>query len=55
VDDALGKREEALTLLERARLRDEVSLTWLKVDPAFDPVRNEPRFQTPMQLMEFPN
>lgn len=52
---ALGQREEALTLLERAMLRDDITFTWLKVDPMFDSLRGEPRFQALMKRMQFPN
>lgn len=43
---ALGNRAKALDLLEDGfRSRDEW-MTWLKVDPRFDPLRSDPRFQS---------
>jgi adenylate cyclase len=42
---ALGERESALDALERARDQNDASLIWLIVDPRFDPIRTEPRFQ----------
>jgi Flp pilus assembly protein TadD len=41
----LGDKEQALTLLEKAyEVRSAIWLGWLKIDPAFDPLRSEPRF-----------
>jgi len=42
---ALGRTEEALDWLEKAADDHTVELLWLKVDPRFDSLRNEPRFQ----------
>jgi serine/threonine-protein kinase len=44
----LGDRENALTWLEEAYRQHSPMMTWLKVDPRFDAIRDEPRFQ---QLM----
>jgi tetratricopeptide (TPR) repeat protein len=42
----LGDKNTALDYLEKARDGGETpDTTWLKVDPIFDPLRNEPRFQ----------
>jgi TolB-like protein/Tfp pilus assembly protein PilF len=42
----LGDKGTALDYLEKARDGGETpDTTWLKVDPIFDPLRNEPRFQ----------
>jgi hypothetical protein len=35
------------------RLRDP-GLVYTKVDPLMEPLRNEPRFQTVMQELQFP-
>ena len=41
----LGDRDQALTWLERA-VEDHSSLVvWMKVEPMFDPVRDDPRFE----------
>jgi TolB-like protein/tetratricopeptide (TPR) repeat protein len=49
-----GDRKGALDWLEKAmRLRDP-GLVYTKVDPLMDPLRNEPRFQTVMQELQFP-
>jgi len=42
---ALGDKEKALDWLEQAYREHSNAMTGLKVDPAFDPLRNEPRFQ----------
>jgi TolB-like protein/Tfp pilus assembly protein PilF len=42
----LGDKATAIDYLEKARDGGETpDTTWLKVDPLFDPLRNEPRFQ----------
>jgi tetratricopeptide (TPR) repeat protein len=47
----LGDREEALTWLERS-LQDETrDLIFLKVEPGFDSLRTEPRFQTAVERL----
>jgi len=43
---ALGDKNSALNYLEKATDGGETpDTTWLKVDPLFDPLRGEPRFQ----------
>jgi len=41
---SLGERNEALACLERAYAERCEMITWLKIDPAFDPLRYDPRF-----------
>ena len=42
----LGEKEKAIDYLERARDKYETAdTTWIKVDPLFDPLRDEPRFR----------
>ncbi len=43
---ALGGTGRALHLLERAKEQRAADLIWLRVRPAFDSLREEPRFQT---------
>ena len=46
----LGEREEALDQLEPLlRVPFYISPSWLRIDPTFDPLRNDPRFR---QLLE---
>jgi len=40
----MGNKEEALADLEKAYSEHFNNLTTLKVDPAFDPLRSDPRF-----------
>ncbi len=42
----MNKEEEAFAYLWKAYERHSTSLTALKVDPLFDPLRGDPRFQT---------
>ncbi len=42
---ALGDKDQAIAWLERAYSEHSNVLTSLKVDPAFDPLRSDPRFQ----------
>ena len=46
------KNEEALTMLEKALQQHSIS-TALKVDPIFDPLRGEARFQELLRKMNF--
>jgi tetratricopeptide (TPR) repeat protein len=46
---SLDEREQALTWLEKAYAQHSSMMTWLKVDPRFDRIREEPRFQDLMR------
>ncbi|HUI84301.1 MAG TPA: tetratricopeptide repeat protein [Candidatus Binatia bacterium] len=46
---AVGKNEQALTLLEQAYKEQPRVLTNLRVNPAYDPLRSDPRFQDLLQ------
>jgi len=51
----LGQKEEALTWLERAyEQRGSYLILYLKVDPVWDPLRDDPRFQALLRRMNFP-
>lgn len=41
----LGNNVQAIAWLEKAYAQHSNGLTALKVDPAFDPLRSDPRFQ----------
>jgi hypothetical protein len=41
----MGNKEEALADLEKAYSERGNILTTLRVEPAFDPLRSDPRFQ----------
>ncbi|MEY2555234.1 MAG: hypothetical protein QOF93_378 [Verrucomicrobiota bacterium] len=52
----LGDKATAIDYLEKANEDgDTPDTTWLKVDPIFDPLRNEPRFQQLIAKMFPPN
>jgi serine/threonine-protein kinase len=46
---ALGEREKALDALEQAYVQQDLECSMLKVEPLFDPLRDEPRFQALMR------
>ena len=48
---ALDDRNEALNNLEKAYQVRDIWMYNLYVDPAFDPIRNEPRFKALMKKM----
>ena len=51
---ALGQEEEALNWLDKAFEERATWLTWIKVDPAFDALRNRPQLQDLLEKMNFP-
>lgn len=42
---ATGRKEEALALIEKSYREHSNLVTTLKVEPALDPLRGDPRFQ----------
>ncbi|HVF31148.1 MAG TPA: tetratricopeptide repeat protein [Pyrinomonadaceae bacterium] len=51
---ALGERQTALELLERAYAERSIDMLSIKVDPKVDRLRNEPRFQEVMRKLAIP-
>lgn len=47
----LGDHDRALELLEEATETRDAELIWIAVEPAFDPLRSEPRFQAILREM----
>ena len=47
----LGDKQQALDYLEKAYQERSTWLMWIKVDPRFDPLRSEPRFQNLLRRM----
>lgn len=45
IETALGRKNEALALLEMSYEQGDAGLAFLKVDPRWDPLRGDPRFQ----------
>jgi eukaryotic-like serine/threonine-protein kinase len=50
----LQKKEEAFIYLEKSYEEQNSSLMWVNVDPLFDPLRDDPRFQDLLKRMNFP-
>ena len=50
----LGKTEQTLQLLEQAYADHDIILVWLKVHWVYDPLRSDPRFQSLLRRMNFP-
>lgn len=50
----LGERDRALVWLERAYKDRSNFMSRLKVDPRFDPLRSDPRFQNLLRRMNLP-
>jgi len=48
---SLKEYDQALTLLDKAYVVRGLSMYFINVDPAFDPIRNEPRFKSLMKKM----
>jgi TolB-like protein/Flp pilus assembly protein TadD len=48
---ALGDKEQALSWLEKAYAERDLYLAWIKVDPAVDTLRSDPRFQALLRRM----
>jgi serine/threonine-protein kinase len=53
VYNALGEGEKALDYLEKAFTEKDVRMVWLKVEPKWNNLRNEPRFVELMKRMRF--
>jgi len=50
----LGEKDQAFEWLERAYQVRDKGMCFLKVDPLFDPLRSDPRFQDLLRRMNFP-
>ena len=51
---ALGENDQALTWLEKAYEEHHPNMVWLKMDQCLDPLRSDPRFQSRLRRMNFP-
>jgi serine/threonine protein kinase len=51
---ALGEKDQAFSHLEEAYAQHSFWMIWLKVEPQFDTLRSDPRFQSLLQRMKFP-
>jgi TolB-like protein/Tfp pilus assembly protein PilF len=54
IQTALGDNEEAFASLREAFGKHDYAVVWLKTDPAFDPLRSDPRFQDLLRQLNLP-
>ena len=47
----MGRKDEAIANLEKAQEANSPFLNAMKVDPFFDPIRSDPRFQQVLRKM----
>jgi len=50
----LSENSQAIDWLEKAYEERSVWMAWLKVEPIYDPIRSNPRFQALYNKMNFP-
>jgi len=50
---ALGDKDKAFSALNQAYVAGNGELCWMRVEPAFDPVRDDPRFQELLRKLGF--
>ncbi len=50
----LGEKDQAFAWLEKAYERHDAPMFRLKVEPGWDPLRDDPRFQNLLRRMNFP-
>jgi DNA-binding winged helix-turn-helix (wHTH) protein/TolB-like protein/Flp pilus assembly protein TadD len=53
IETALGNRDAAIAQLEASRSVGDVRLTYLKIEPKLDDLRDDPRFKTLMRELHF--
>ena len=50
----MGETDLAFEWLDKAYQDHEVEMVWLKVEPPFDPLRSDPRWQEMLDKVGFP-
>jgi tetratricopeptide (TPR) repeat protein len=50
----LGERDQVFESLERAYQEDDEHVVWLLIDPLFEPLRSDPRFQDLCRRLKLP-
>jgi hypothetical protein len=51
---ALGEKDEAIRWLEKTIQARNTFIPWLRFNPAYAPLRDDPRFQDVVRRMNFP-
>jgi serine/threonine-protein kinase len=54
VHTALGDKDKAFAWLESGFQQRDPDITWIRVDPAFSPLLDDPRFEALVKRMNFP-
>jgi tetratricopeptide (TPR) repeat protein len=55
VHAGLGEKDQAFEWLDKAYEDTDIGMTYLRIDPALDPLRSDPRFQDLVRRMNFPS
>jgi hypothetical protein len=50
----MGQNNDAIKWLQKAYADHEVEMYWLKVEPLFRPLHDDPRFQNLLKKIGFP-
>jgi hypothetical protein len=50
----LGEKDKAFAELDKAIENREYTVRFLKIEPGFDPLRDDPRFKELLRRMRFP-
>lgn len=51
----MGQIDTAFEWLEKSYNDHEIEMYWLKVEPSFEPLRNDPRYKEMLAKMGFPD
>ena len=51
---AMGEADQCFYWLDKSYQKHDVELYWLKVEPPFEIIRNDPRYQVMLDKVGFP-
>ena len=52
---AMGEIDLAFEWLEKGYNSHEIEMYWLKVEPPFEPIRSDPRYQVMLEKIGYPD